>query len=52
MTVLIVSVMFLGEKMTALQIIGAVLIMAGIFLLGMHKEESVEPVVQIVPEQS
>lgn len=39
-TVLLVSVAFMGEKLSWIQIVGSVLIMAGIFLLGTEKEEA------------
>ena len=38
-TVLIVSVVFLGEHMNALQVLGALFILAGICCLGSEKEE-------------
>ena len=38
-TVLIVSVLFLGEKLNAVQVLGSVLIMGGIFVLGTEKEQ-------------
>lgn len=41
-TVLLVSVLFLGEKMTAAQIVGSVLIIGGILLLGTEPEGQVK----------
>ena len=38
-TVLMVSVAFLGEKLSWMQVVGSVLIMAGIYLLGTEKEQ-------------
>jgi drug/metabolite transporter (DMT)-like permease len=49
-TVTLVSVLFLGEKLTALQVAGSVLIMAGIFLLGTEPEADTKPIPSPEPE--
>jgi drug/metabolite transporter (DMT)-like permease len=41
-TVTVVSVLFLGEKLTILQIAGSILIMAGIFMLGTEPDQDTQ----------
>jgi len=42
-TVTIISVLFLGEKLSLLQVAGSILIMAGIFVLGTEREPEADP---------